>query len=138
MEGRRIHPEVDKHVRNVSQKTKFPIRNIAQLMKALGGDDAPIEFEGWQAPAGRLKQFIPDHYFPVVSEEDLVRKAEDLRALHMGVSSPGMDAPPQPKEEMAEPLRAEFERFSWRDLDLATVTPPYESEADGGIARLPD
>jgi Family of unknown function (DUF6065) len=132
------HPQVDMYVRKISTKTKYPIKNFGQLIQALGGDDAPIEFEHWREPAGRLKAFIPEHYFPVVSEEDLVNKAETLLAQYKGVSQPEADVAAQPEEEMPAELRADFAKFPRRNLDLARVARLTESESPGGVARLPD
>ena len=123
------HPDIIKHVREISSKTKYPIKNFGQLMKALGGESAPIEFEGWRAPAGRLREFIPEHYFPVASEEDLLAKSEELRLQYMGAGKGEPEAPgPVPKE---------FRDFPKHGLDMSRVRPP-QSEAQGGVARLPE
>jgi hypothetical protein len=124
-------------VRHVSQNTEYPIANFGQLMKALGGKDAAIQFEGWKGTAGHLKEFVPDHYFPVVSEEDLAQKAEDLRARHFGIDRAApKDAPPQSEKEMPAELRAEFATHAKRDW--ARMRPPKESEAEVGAARFED
>lgn len=79
-----VHPQIAKYAREISSKTKYPIRNFAQLVKALGGEDSAIEFEGPRGKAKELKKAIPDDFFPVESEDDLLKKSEALRAKHLG------------------------------------------------------
>jgi hypothetical protein len=137
MDERQRHHAIHRYAKEISKKTRYPIKNFGQLLKALGGAEAPIEFEQWRAPAGRLKQFIPEHYFPVVSEEDLARKGEALLARYKaGGGEPQTDLPAQPEEEMPSELRAAFAEFRRRNVDLTKVRPVIDSEADGGVARL--
>jgi hypothetical protein len=52
-------------------------------MKALGGEDSRIEFDGPRGSVRELKAVIPDDFFPVESEEDLLEKSERLRAKYL-------------------------------------------------------
>jgi hypothetical protein len=52
-------------------------------MKAVGGEEAAIDFDGPRGTAKQLKHVLPDHFFPIESEEDLLAKSEALRAKYM-------------------------------------------------------
>jgi len=118
------HPQVGKYVREISSRVRYPIENFGQLMKALGGHDAVIEFEGWRGAAGRLKEFIPDHYFPVVSEEDLRRKSEELRTRYQ-----------QSRESEGAAGEADLDASPARKKDVTRVKLP-KSDAHAGVAKF--
>jgi hypothetical protein len=77
-----VHPQITKYAREISSRTKYPIANLGQLVKAVG-EDTVIEFEGARGTAKEVSRIIPDHFFPVASEEDLLKKSEELRATYM-------------------------------------------------------
>ena len=77
------HPKIGKYAKEISGRAQYPIKTIDELMKALGGDDVAIEFEGPRGAARNLRKVIPAEFFPVKSEADLVEKSEKLRAKHM-------------------------------------------------------
>lgn len=81
---KQVHPQITKYVRMISSRTTYPIKNFAQLMKALGGEDTVIVFEGPRGAAKQLRRVIPARFFPVASEEDLLKKSEQLREKYMG------------------------------------------------------
>jgi hypothetical protein len=76
-----VHPQISKYVRDISSRTKYPIKNVGQLMKALG-EDTEIEVEGPRGKARSMAPVIPRDFFPVLSEEDLLEKSERLRAQY--------------------------------------------------------
>jgi hypothetical protein len=82
----RVHPQITKYAHEISPRTKYPIRNFAQLMKAFGGEDAVIELEGPRGHAKELRRAIPDEFFPVESEQDLREQSEALRAKYLDKS----------------------------------------------------
>jgi len=78
------HPRIAEYGRSISSRTKYPIGDLRQLIEALGGDDTVIDFEGRKTVAKQLREAIPDSFFPVESEEDLLKKSEELRAKYLG------------------------------------------------------
>lgn len=83
----RVHPHISKYAQAISSRTTYPIKNFGQLVKALGGEDTVIEFDGPRGPAKELRRAIPDDFFPVKSEEDLLHKSEALRAKYLDKES---------------------------------------------------
>jgi hypothetical protein len=83
MAKKQVHSRIKKYARQISSRTKYPIKSIDQLLKALGGDKAVIQFERTRTPAKALRRVISSRFFPVASEEDLLKKSEGLRAKHM-------------------------------------------------------
>jgi hypothetical protein len=78
-----VHPELTKYATKISSKAKYPIKTFAALMKALGGENARITFEGPRGTVKGLRKVIPAEFFPVESEKDLLKKSEKLRAKYM-------------------------------------------------------
>ena len=71
---------IDK-VRSVSERLTYPIEDSRQLIESLGGEQATIEWEGVTHQAGQAVKVVPDDYFPIESEEDLLVKAVNLELL---------------------------------------------------------
>jgi hypothetical protein len=66
--------------KRVSDRTRYPIRNLKQLVDAVGGEEASFDFGGQGYKLGPLQRLVPNEYFPIESHEDLVAKIADLRA----------------------------------------------------------
>jgi hypothetical protein len=80
-------PEEDKFVKKVQELTRrlnFPIRNADELAHQLGGPDATVEWEGKGHKVAQAIKIMPEYYFPVESEEDLIVKAANLELLRHG------------------------------------------------------
>jgi hypothetical protein len=109
------YQEIERAAKRVSEKAKYPIRNFKQLADAFGGEDATIEFEGQGRKLGQVKKLIPDEFFPVESEEDLIAKGSYLYQRFRPVEdahtpAEKKDSPPDespepdfPKEEKPRP-----------------------------------
>lgn len=65
--------------KNVSKKVQYPINSFDDIVKALGGDNSTIDFEGQGHKIGHVRKLIPSDYFPIESEEDLIAKIAHLR-----------------------------------------------------------
>jgi hypothetical protein len=74
------YSEIQKAAKRASRKTKYPIHNFKQLADALGGDEAEVTYEGKSHKVKEAKKVLPDDFFPVESEEDLLAKASYIRA----------------------------------------------------------
>lgn len=71
--------EISRIARKASQHGHFPLRGVDDLMEALGGRDASIEYEGKSRKASDASR-IPNEVFPIETEEDLVATLASLRA----------------------------------------------------------
>jgi hypothetical protein len=105
------YKEIQHAARRVSGKAKYPLHNFNQVAEALGGENAEVTYEGKPHKIGDAKKVLPDGFFPIESEEDLIAKASYLRArLRPGERDhvpgeqrdkpdPGAGDPKFPKEE---------------------------------------
>jgi hypothetical protein len=73
-------PEIMAYVRKITAYGKYPLENFGHLLQALGGENASYEFQGKKGKVSDLRHMIPEYYFPVLSEEDLLLKIDDLRS----------------------------------------------------------
>jgi len=99
----------------VSDKVKYPIKDYSQLARALGGDNATVDFEGKGRKLGQVKKMIPKGFFPVESREDLIARISHVYMQYRPVAeahTPGekRDGPPAespepkvPKQEKPRP-----------------------------------
>jgi hypothetical protein len=63
-------------------RLEFPIGSASELVDKLGGGDASFEVEGVKVEPIRMVKYVPAHYFPIVSLENLVEKMADLIRQH--------------------------------------------------------
>lgn len=71
-------------VKSISGRLRYPIHNFEQLVKALGGAQATVDWEGRKVAVGQAKHIFPNHFFPIESEDDLLTKAVNLELLRPG------------------------------------------------------
>ncbi len=64
---------------SASRRARYPLRSSDDLVQALGGRDATINYEGRGHKAAEAAQ-IPGAVFPIESEEDLIATLASLRA----------------------------------------------------------
>jgi hypothetical protein len=80
----RHYNEIEKVAKKVSEKAKYPIKNFHELAEALGGEDASVEYEGKGQKIGQAKKLLPDGFFPVESEQDLIAKVAYVEMVRRG------------------------------------------------------
>lgn len=98
-------------VRKLASKLDYPINDRDALVKSFGGSDAKVEWAGQKHHVRQAVQIIPDYYFPVDSEEDLIVKAVNLEMLRQGTDLPPENVgPEQDPEPGRKPPRAEVGR----------------------------
>jgi hypothetical protein len=101
-EGRlpRGFAEIMKVARDFSGTTEYPVKNFGQFQRALGGDRGSVTLLGETYRVSELRDIIPQEYFPIESEEDLVMKVTSGYAtlpdalMEPEVMGDEMDAPP--------------------------------------------
>ena len=96
--GRERVKEVTKVATKVADNVKFPVRDFRHLAKALGGEDAEIQYEGKGRKVGQVRRLIPPEYFPIDSREDLIAKIADLQQR----ARPGWPGDVEPGKELDE------------------------------------
>jgi hypothetical protein len=74
-------------VKRVSGSAKFPLNTFDDLISALGGDQAMVDFGGRVFAVGTARTMIPAYYFPITNEYDFIAKIQDLQQLHGGSSA---------------------------------------------------
>jgi len=108
------YQDVEALAKRISEQTRYPIRDFKQLADVLGGEEATFEYKGNGRKLGQLKKMVPDGFFPVDSQEDLIAKIGYLHItnrLAPNDHTPGEKrdkAPddagePPPKEERPSP-----------------------------------
>jgi hypothetical protein len=73
-----------RHARAVSGKVKYPLRNVKQVIDALGGDDAEVDLGGKKIKLRDARKHVPRLLFPVDSEEDLIAKMATVDSIRPG------------------------------------------------------
>jgi hypothetical protein len=73
--------EVRQAARRISGNTRYPIRNIPQLIEAAGGEDSEFELLGKRHKVRDVRQLVPQDYFPIESEEELTDRLANLDVL---------------------------------------------------------
>lgn len=58
----------------ISARCKYPIENFESILKAFGSPNATIFFGGVANPLQDFLKVVPKAFFPVQSEDDLLRK----------------------------------------------------------------
>jgi hypothetical protein len=61
-------------VDQISGKCKYPIESFDKLLEGFGGANAAIVSEGAQRPMAHSRASVPDGSFPILSEDDLIKK----------------------------------------------------------------
>jgi hypothetical protein len=61
-------------VDQISGKCKYPIESFDKLLEGFGGANGAIVSEGAQRPIARSRASVPDGSFPILSEDDLIKK----------------------------------------------------------------
>ena len=61
-------------VDQVSGRCEFPLESFEALRNGFGGSSAAIAVRGSLTPLAALEARVPREFFPVASEDDLVRK----------------------------------------------------------------
>lgn len=79
------YDEIERVAKKVSEKAKYPIKDFKQLADALGGEDASVDYGGKGQKIGQAKKMLPDGFFPVESQEDLIAKIGYVEMLRRGV-----------------------------------------------------
>jgi hypothetical protein len=57
-----------------STRADYPIKNFGELRQALGGERGSVSLLGETYKVSELRDIVPQEYFPIESEEDLVFK----------------------------------------------------------------
>jgi hypothetical protein len=107
--------QIRQAAKQLSAKAQFPIRNIADLLKAVGGEDAEFELLGKKHKVREVHRLVPQDYFPIESEEDLTEKLANLDAMRadsplrqteMAKEEPrSPDRTPPPRSEQGRPSK---------------------------------
>jgi hypothetical protein len=72
--------EVIKIVQLISPKVTYPIQNFEEIANALGSEEVNMSLGDQSFNLIDIGQFLPDYYFPIGSEDDLIAKIADIRA----------------------------------------------------------
>ncbi|SDS74371.1 MTH865 family protein [Actinopolymorpha singaporensis] len=72
------YQEVQRYADQVSERTDYPIRNVRDLVGALGDEDTEVQHRGRRIKLGQLRRMLPESFFPVESREDLIAKLGHL------------------------------------------------------------
>ena len=81
---------------DISKKAQYPLNSFDDLAKALGGEKANVKYEGKDRKVAEARQ-IPDEFFPIDNEEDLIAKLAHLRSLSGDKPEGVSEAKPLPK-----------------------------------------
>jgi hypothetical protein len=73
------YAEVEQLAARVAGKAQFPLKNFGDIASALGGDDAEVEYRGKRQKIGQVRNMVPEGFFPVESQEDLIVKIAYLQ-----------------------------------------------------------
>lgn len=82
--------EHDKDVADLIEQTlstanvSFPIANVGELAKALGGPNQKVNVGGKDIPIAAAIAKIPGYYFPIEDEHELVAKLADAALQNRG------------------------------------------------------
>ncbi|MBF2063175.1 MAG: hypothetical protein IGS39_01890 [Calothrix sp. C42_A2020_038] len=129
--------EVIKIVQLISPKVNYPIQNFEEIANALDSEEVTISFEDQSFNLIDIGQFLPDYYFPIGSEDDLIAKIADIRAqvfssvqVEETETSTGLnllrgEAQPNPPEG-TEPPNIPME-------EIRTIVEQHTSSAIGGL-----
>jgi hypothetical protein len=72
--------EVIKIVQLISPKVTYPIQNFEEIANALGSEEVTMSLGDQSFNLVDIGQFLPNYYFPIGSEDDLIAKIADIRA----------------------------------------------------------
>jgi hypothetical protein len=78
---------------------RFPLQTKDEFIQAMTVSSEPVHFRGQEYSAADVSRLIPDFFFPLTSEDDLIRKATELLMARGLLPVQPLDA--QPSGEMA-------------------------------------
>jgi hypothetical protein len=70
----------------------FPITNAKQMIDALGGPGVKVKIGDKDIPLGSLMGKVPNYYFPIMDESEMIAKLADLTLRQPGPGTPLSDA----------------------------------------------
>jgi hypothetical protein len=79
--------EIMQAARDVSPRLRYPVRNQAEGARALGGEDAEVQYLSRSLKVRQIRKLIPERYFPTESQEDLNMKSAYSEMHHPSVDS---------------------------------------------------
>src|SRR6266566_799026 len=57
---------------------RFPMQTKDEFIEAMAASPEPVRFRGQAYNASEVSRLIPDFFFPLASEDDLIRKVTEL------------------------------------------------------------
>jgi hypothetical protein len=88
--------------KRVSDQLNYPIVDTEQLAEALGGHEAKVAWGGRRHKVSQAVKVVPDYYFPIESEEDLLVKAVNLELFRPGTRIAPLKMARERKEKSAD------------------------------------
>lgn len=70
----RRQEEITRAVRSVRGRVRYPLRDVNEAVRQLGGDSAEVEYAGKRRKIKDLKKCFTEEDFPIESEEEAIGK----------------------------------------------------------------